>query len=141
MMATYVLIPGFWLDGWAWQDVAEPLRKAGHSVYPLTLTGLAERAHLGSLQVNLSTHIADAVSLLTGENLRDVLLVGHSYAANVITGAAEQVPERIKRLVYVDTWPLSDGVAQIDGHTPDSRKTLEQTVKEQGEGWYYPLPP
>ncbi len=140
-MAVYVLIPGFWLGGWAWQEVTERLRKAGHTVYPVTLTGLADRAHQGNSQVNLSTHIADAVNLLEGENLHDVLLVGHSFAANVITGAAEQVPERIKRLIYVDTWPLPDGIAQIDLFPPEARLALEQLVKEQGEGWFYPLPP
>ena len=115
-MATFVLVPGFWLGGWAWRDVAEPLRAAGHCVYPVTLTGLGERVQLGGPQVNLDTHIADVVNLLRYEQLHEVVLVGHSYAGTVITGVADQAPERIAQLVYVDTWPLPDGVVRRVGH-------------------------
>lgn len=131
-MATFVLVPGMWLGGWAWRDVAEPLRAAGHIVYPVTLTGLGERVHLGGPQVNLDTHIADVVNLLRYEDLRDVVLAGHSYAGTVITCVADQVPERIARLVYVDTWPLPDGVAHGDLNSPEDQ--------QQGEGWRRPMP-
>ena len=77
----------------------EALRAAGHTVYPVTLTGLGERVHLGGPQVNLDTHIADVVNLLRYEDLHEVVLAGHSYAGTVITGAADQAPERIARLV------------------------------------------
>jgi pimeloyl-ACP methyl ester carboxylesterase len=139
-MATFVLVPGMWLGGWAWSDVTETLRAAGHRVYPVTLTGLGERVHLGGPQVDLDTHLADVVNLLRFEELRDVVLVGHSYAANVIAGVADQVPERIARLVYVDTWPLPDGVAQADLNSPEGRKAQEEQVATQGEGWRVPLP-
>ncbi len=139
-MATFVLVPGMWLGGWAWRDVATSLRAAGHTVYPVTLTGLGERVHLGGPQVNLDTHIADVVNLLRYEDLRDVVLVGHSYAGTVITAVADQTPERIARLVYVDTWPLPDGVAQIDLNPPEARQAQEQRVATQGEGWGLPLP-
>jgi pimeloyl-ACP methyl ester carboxylesterase len=129
-----------WLGGWAWRDVVEPLRAAGHGVYPVTLTGLGERVHLGGPQVNLDTHITDVVNLLRYEDLHDVVLVGHSYAANVITGVANQTLERIARLVYVDTWPLPDGVAQIDLNSPEGREAQEQQVAAAGEGWRLPLP-
>jgi pimeloyl-ACP methyl ester carboxylesterase len=127
-MTTFVLVPGMWLGGWAWRQVAHPLRASGHNVYPVTLTGLGERVHLGGPHVNLNTHIADVVNLLRYEELHDVVLVGHSYAANVISGVAAQVPERIARLVYVDTWPLPDGVAQIDLNPPEARQAQEQQV-------------
>jgi pimeloyl-ACP methyl ester carboxylesterase len=140
-MATFVLVPGMWLGGWAWRDVSEALRAAGHIVYPVTLTGLGERVHLGGPQVNLDTHIADVVNLLRYEDLRDVVLVGHSFAGNVITGAADQAPERIAQLVYVDTWPLPDGVAQIDLNSPEGRQAQEQQVAAEGDGWRLPLPP
>jgi pimeloyl-ACP methyl ester carboxylesterase len=135
-MATFVLVPGMWLGGWAWRAVTEALRAAGHSVYPVTLTGLGERVHLAGPQVSLDTQIADVVNLLRYENLHDVILAGHSFAANVIAGVADQVPERIARLVYVDTWPLPDGVAQSDTE-PEDRKAR---VAAQGEGWRLPLP-
>jgi pimeloyl-ACP methyl ester carboxylesterase len=139
-MATFVLVPGMWLGGWAWRDVAETLRAAGHRVYPVTLTGLGERVHLAGPQVNLDTHLADVMNLLRYEELREVVLVGHSYAGTVIAGVADQVPERIARLVYVDTWPLPDGVAQIDCNSPEGRRAQEQQVATQGEGWRLPLP-
>ena len=117
-MTTFVLVPGMWLGGWAWQDVAEALRMAGHRVYPVTLTGLGERVHLGGPQVNLDTHAADVANLLRYEDLQDVVLVGHSFGGTVITAAADQAAERIAHLVYVDTWPLPAGVAQFDMTPP-----------------------
>ena len=135
--ATFVLVPGFWLGGWAWRSVADTLRAAGHSVYPVTLTGLGERVHLAGPQVNLDTHIADVVNLLRYEDLHDVVLAGHSYAGTVIAGAADQVPERIARLVYVDTWPLPDGVAHID----TDPRAREKMNARQHEGHGLPLPP
>ncbi|MBC8161184.1 MAG: alpha/beta hydrolase [Roseiflexaceae bacterium] len=140
-MATFVLVHGFWIGGWAWRDVAIPLRAAGHDVYAVTLTGLGERVHLAGPQVDLETHIDDVVNLITYEQLHDVVLVGHSYAGTVITGVADRMPERIARLVYVDTAPLPDGVAQIDFNPPEVRKAQEQQVAAQGEGWRLPLPP
>ena len=140
-MATFVLVPGMWLGGWAWRDVAEPLRAAGHRVYPVTLTALGERVHLGGPQTNLDTHVADVVNLLHYEDLHDVVLAGHSFAGTVIAAVADRVPERIARLVYVDTWPLPDGVAHIDSSSPERRRAEEQKVAAQGEGWRLPLPP
>ena len=77
-MATYVLVGGAWLGAWAWRDVTRRLRAQGHEVYPLSLTGLGEREHLASSSVDLRTHIADIVGLLESEDLRDVILAGHS---------------------------------------------------------------
>ncbi len=91
-MATFVLVPGAWLGGWAWQRVTPLLRAAGHEVYPVTLTGLGERVHLGTSETNLETHIADVVNLIEFEDLRAVVLVGHSYAGCVITGVADRTP-------------------------------------------------
>jgi pimeloyl-ACP methyl ester carboxylesterase len=140
-MATFVLVPGMWLGAWAWRQVAEPLRAAGHTVYPVTLTGLAERVHLGGPQINLDTHIADVVNLLHYEDEHDIVLVGHSFGGTVISCAADQAPERFARLVYVDTWPLPDGVAQIDLAGPEGRQVQEQQVAAYGDGWRLPLPP
>lgn len=139
-MATFVLVPGFWLGGWAWREVAETLRAVGHSVYPVTLTGLGERVHLGGPPVDLATHITDVLNLLRYEDLRAVTLVGHSYGGNVATGVADQMPERVARLIYVDTWPLPDGIAQIDLNPPEARRAQEQQVATQGDGWRLPLP-
>ena len=68
-MTTFVLVPGFWLVGWACQALETPLRAAGHAVYPVTLTGLGERVHLASPEVDLDTHITDVVNLIIYEAL------------------------------------------------------------------------
>ncbi len=129
-MADYVLVGGAWLGGWCWQPVARRLRDHGHDVYPVTLTGLGERAHLANPGVDLNTHITDVTNLIEYENLHDVVLLGHSYAGLVVTGVADRVPDRISRLVYLDTGPMPDGVTLIDTFPPEIR----QCIEELGEG-------
>jgi pimeloyl-ACP methyl ester carboxylesterase len=140
-MATYVLVCGAWLGGCCWQPIARQLRNQGHDAYPLTLTGLGERVHLASPEVNLDTHITDVVNLIEFEDLNDVVLVGHSYAALAVTGAADQMPERISQLVLVDIGQALDGVALIDTFEPEARRLVEQQLEELGEGWRLPMPP
>jgi len=135
-----VLVPGACLGGWAWRDVTVRLRELGHEVYPVTLTGLGERAHLAGREVDLDTHIADVVNLLDYEDLRDVVLVGHSYAGIVITGVADQRPERLHAIVYLDTGPLPDGTAISDVQTPEQRECQRGEVKRGGDGWQWPVP-
>src|ERR687890_1884360 len=113
-MSVYVLVGGGWLGGWCWQEVARRLREEGNDVYPVTLTGLGERVHLASPEVDLETHITDLVNLVEFEDLRDVVLLGHSYGGLVVTGAADRIPERVSELVYLDTAPLPNGGALID---------------------------
>jgi pimeloyl-ACP methyl ester carboxylesterase len=140
-MATYVLVGGAWLGGWCWQRVARRLRDKGHDAYPLTLTGLGERVHLASPRVDLETHITDVVNLMEFEGLRDVVLLGHSYAGLVVTGAADRIPDRVSELVYLDTAPLPDGGMLIEKFPPELRKRTEGQVQESGEGWKFPMPP
>lgn len=135
-----VLVPGACLGGWAWRDVAAPLRAAGHEVYPVTLTGLGERAHLASRDVDLETHIADVVGLLDYEGLEDAVLVGHSYAGIVITGVAHRRPQRLEALVYFDSGPLPDGLAIVDVQSPEQRDQQRAAVEQQGDGWRWPVP-
>jgi pimeloyl-ACP methyl ester carboxylesterase len=140
-MTTYVLVGGAWLGGWCWQKVARRLRDDGHDVYPATLTGLGERAHLASPKVDLETHITDVVNLIEFEDLHEVVLLGHSYGGLVVTGTADRILERISRLVYLDTAPLPDGATLIEKFPPEARKRTEEQVQELGEGWKFPMPP
>jgi pimeloyl-ACP methyl ester carboxylesterase len=139
-MATYVLVPGAWLGGWAWRDVAAYLRTRGHDVYPITLTGLGERVHLARPEIDLETHIADVVNTMQWNDLDGVILAGHSYAGSVITGVADRVPDRVDHLVYVDSAPLTDGMAMTDLYPPEALAALQQTVDQTGEGWRWPFP-
>ena len=101
-MATYVLVHGGAHGGWCYGPVARRLRAAGHEVHAPTLTGVGERAHLLSPAVDLDMHIEDVVAVLRWEDLRDVILVGHSYGGMVITGVADRALDRVGHLVYLD---------------------------------------
>mgnify|MGYP001395997689 CR=1 FL=1 len=117
-MATYVLVPGGAHGGWCYQRVARLLREAGHEVHPLTLTGVGERSHLLSPRIDLDLHIQDVVAVLHYEDLRDVILVGHSYGGMVITGAADRAPDRVGRLVYLDAANPKNGQSLLDVARP-----------------------
>jgi pimeloyl-ACP methyl ester carboxylesterase len=108
-MAVYVLVHGGGHGGWCYQRVARLLRAAGHEVYAPTLTGLGERGHLVGPHVDLDTHIRDVAAVLHYEDLRDVILVGHSYGGMVITGAADRAADRVGRVVYLDAANPKDG--------------------------------
>ena len=114
------------------------LEAAGHRVFAPTLTGLAERAAELTPQVGLSTHVEDVAGLLEAEGLRDVTLVGHSYAGAVITGVADRCPGRIAQLVYLDAFLPRHGESVMDMEPPDSRQAFLEIAREQGGGWKIP---
>jgi pimeloyl-ACP methyl ester carboxylesterase len=113
-MATYVLVHGGGHGGWCYGRVARILRAAGHDVYAPTMTGLAERSHLVGPGVDLDCHIRDIVAVLHFEDLRDVILVGHSYGGMVITGAADRAADRVSRLVFLDAANPVNGQSLVD---------------------------
>lgn len=122
MTKTFVLLHGAWHGGWCWERVAQPLRARGHRVTCPTQTGLGERAHLISKHLTLETFGQDLINHLIYEDLRDVVLVGHSFGGNAISIAAERVPERIKSLVYLDCTILTAGVCLTDTMSPGALK-------------------
>jgi pimeloyl-ACP methyl ester carboxylesterase len=128
-MSTYVLVHGGWHGGWCWRFVRPLLQRAGHDVYSPSLTGLGERRHLAGPDVDLDTHIGDIVSILEVEDLRDVVLVGHSYGGMVITGAADRAHGRIKRLVYLDAFVPESGKCTLDYVVPERAARM----REEGE--------
>lgn len=138
-MATFVLVPGFWLGGWVWRDVAPPLRALGHTVYTPSLTGLGDRVHLGGPEVTLETHLDDIINLIKYEELQDVLLLGHSGACMVVAGVSDRIPERLAQLIYLDTMPLPDGLAVQDFWSPEERTEAAAAAAANG-GWQYPFP-
>lgn len=141
-MTTYVLIPGFWLGGWSWRPVTDALRARGHDVYALSLTGMGERAHLARPDTDLEVHVTDVLNLLRYEDLTDVVLVGHSYAgAVVITAAADRMPDRVAKLVFVDTGPLPDGMSQSEFDDAGKQAETAGLVATHGDGWRLPPPP
>jgi pimeloyl-ACP methyl ester carboxylesterase len=111
---TYVIVHGAWGGSWDWRVVDSLLVQQGQRVYRPQLTGLGERVHLASPSVGLATHITDVVNTILWEDLRDIVLVGHSYGGMVITGVADRVPDRIRRLVYLDAFLPESGETTVD---------------------------
>jgi pimeloyl-ACP methyl ester carboxylesterase len=140
-VATFVLVHGAWHGGWCWQRVAPRLRAAGHDVLTPTLTGLGDRSHLLSPLVGLSTHVEDLVGTLTYSGRDDVVLVGHSYAGQVITGAASVRPDGIRKLVYLDAFVADDGDRAIDLLPANVAVHYRESVAERGFGWLIPPRP
>jgi len=129
---TFVLVHGAWHGGWCWRRVADLLRAQGHTVFTPTLTGLGERSHLTSGAINLDTHIADIVNVVKYEDLRDICLVGHSYGGWPVSGAAEQIFDRISSLVFLDAFLPDNGERPIDRTTEQIRAGMLAAI-ERGE--------
>jgi pimeloyl-ACP methyl ester carboxylesterase len=137
----FVLVHGAWHGGWCWAKVARLLRDAGHEVYTPTLTGLGERAHLARPETDLELHIQDLVAMLEAEELRQITLVGHSYAGFVITGAAARAAARIGHLVYLDAFVPEPGKCLLD-YVGDLAPAMREAARAHGEGWKLPpFPP
>ncbi len=113
-MATFVLVHGGGHGGWCYRDVGRMLRSAGHDVYAPTMTGLGERSHLLGPDIDLDRHIEDIVAVLHYEDLREVILVGHSYGGMVITGVADRAADRVGRIVYLDAATPANGQSLLD---------------------------
>ena len=137
-MSTYVLVHGAWHGSWCWKRVRRALQALGHEVFTPTLTGVADRVHLLSPQVNLETHITDVVNLIRWEELSDVVLCGHSYGGCVISGVADRIPERIGALVYLDAFVLENGQSLHDTLPPPMRNEQLEQAQQSGEGWKVP---
>lgn len=113
-MATYVLVHGGGHGGWCYRYVSRILRAAGHEVHTPTLSGLGERSHLLSPEIDLDFHIRDITAVLHYDDLRDVILVGHSYGGMVITGVADRAADRVGRVVYLDAANPVNGQSLVD---------------------------
>jgi pimeloyl-ACP methyl ester carboxylesterase len=134
-VTTLVLVHPAWLGGWCWRKLVPLLRVHGHEVHTPTLTGLGERAHLAHPGIDLHVHVTDIVNVLVYEDLHGVVLLGTSSAGMVITGVAEQVPERIGHLVYLDAFVPDDGQSLLDLVPADRRAAMEAQVESEGDGW------
>ena len=141
-MTNFVLVHGAWHGGWCWRRVIPLLRAAGHEAYPVTLTGLGERAHLLSADIRLATHIRDVVAAIDNEELDTVVLVGHSYGGMVITGVADWLLQRggprLERLLYLDAITPYPGESWSSQHP---KETVEARVKAAAQVGNVSIPP
>ncbi|GAA2067341.1 alpha/beta hydrolase [Streptomyces albiaxialis] len=133
-MATFVLVHGSWLGGWAWERVAPRLRASGHTV-------LCPSLALAGPGVGLHTHIAAVVALIDRHRLADVILAGHSYGGMVIAGAGYERPRRIRQLVYLDAFFPTPGRSAFDLQ-PVLRDACDAAAAaapwEEREAWLMP---
>ncbi|MGW2262270.1 alpha/beta fold hydrolase [Streptomyces sp. NPDC001780] len=135
-MSTYLLVHGAWHSGQCWERVTPLLASAGHRVLAPSLTGYGDKRHLLGPETGLDTHVDDVVSLIAEEDLTEVVLVGHSYAGLVISSVANQLPDRIARLVYLDAMVPEDGESAADVQ-PATRALIDLAAKSDS-GWRVP---
>jgi pimeloyl-ACP methyl ester carboxylesterase len=137
-----VLVHGAWHGAWCWRRVLPLLRGAGIEAHAVTLTGVGERAHLLSPQVGIETHIQDVIGLIGAEELKRVVLVGHSYAGNLITCVADRLqrshPGLLRHLVYLDAGIPTPGSSWSSPHSPE---TVAKRVAEALASGGLSLPP
>jgi pimeloyl-ACP methyl ester carboxylesterase len=119
-----VLVHGGWHGGWVWQRLVPLLVAAGHRVQAPTLTGLGERASEFHAQVGLQTHVDDIAQSVFGQGSDNVMLLGHSYGGSIITAVADQMPERIAALIYLDAIIPTDGVPDWEGFPPERQEAM-----------------
>ena len=121
---TYVLVHGAWGGAWQFKNTHKKLEKAGENVYRVNLTGLGERVHLANDKVDLSTHVKDVVNTILFEDLDSVILMGHSYGGMVVTAVADSIPERIKKIIYLDAFVPEDGESVFEFMSQGPAKDL-----------------
>jgi len=136
---TFVLVHGTFVGGWYWRRVSDLLQKQGHKVFSPTLTGLGERSHLLSKDINLDTHITDVVNVIKWEDLTDICLVVHSYGGWIGSGALEQIGDRVSSIVWLDAYKPDNGQRPID-LTSEAFRKLVLISAEKGEPAFSPPP-
>jgi pimeloyl-ACP methyl ester carboxylesterase len=134
-MANFVLVAGAWLGAWAWEEVVPELRAAGHTPYPLTLPGLAERREETA---GLEDHVSAIVAEVEDRDLREVVLVGHSYAGIPVGQAAQRIGDRLARVVFVDSDIPVEGESFASGWSPQGRAELAKSFAEHNGRWAPP---
>lgn len=103
-MTNFVLIPGAWLGSWAWKKVAAELEQDGHAAFPVTLTGMGERVHLASEKVGMGTAAEDVLNVIKFNELKEFVLVGHSFAGKVAAVVADRRASMTRKVLYVDAF-------------------------------------
>jgi pimeloyl-ACP methyl ester carboxylesterase len=138
---TYLLVHGAWHGGWCWSKVALILRGRGHTVLTPTQTGLGERSHLLSKSIDLDVFVTDIANVVRYENLNDVVLVGHSFGGNSISGVADIMRDRLRQLIYLDAVILENGQSVFSQLPKDVVEARTKAAQETSGGLSIPAPP
>ncbi len=141
---TFVIVHGAWGGSWSFKQVDSILSVRGHVVYRPSLTGLGERVHLSSPEITIQTNVLDVVNTILYEDLQNVVLIGHSFGGAVITGVADSIPERIKRLIFLDAIVPNNGesvmTSRSDGKSAPEHKSTNGYVVPGWVNENEPLP-
>lgn len=137
-MAIFLFIHGAFYGGWCWKKVKTILENKGHRVYTPTLSGLGERSHLNHSLITVDTHIQDIKNVILFEDLKDIIIIGHSYGGLIITGIASVMPERIKQLIYLDALVPNDGDSLLSLVDDETAQFFVSQAREKGFGWLVP---
>jgi pimeloyl-ACP methyl ester carboxylesterase len=138
---NFVLVHGAWHGGWCWGRVRPLLERSGHRVLTPTQTGLGERAHLMSPDIDLTLFTEDIARVLIMEELSDVVLVGHSFAGAAISGVADRMADRLRRLIYLDALVIGTGETPISRNPSDVAAQRIKASQEFDGGLSMPVPP
>jgi pimeloyl-ACP methyl ester carboxylesterase len=133
---TFLVCHGAWSAGWAWKKMHPLMQAAGHRLFTPSYTGLGERVHLANPAIDLETHIEDMLNVIKYEDLRDIVLVGHSYGGMVATGVADRARDRVAQLIYIDAFGPGDGQSLFDLNEPGRQPMRDAATK--GDGWRVP---
>lgn len=140
-MATFLVTHGAWSAGWVWKKMRPLLRAAGHELFTPTHTGLGERLHLAHSGITLDTHIADISNVIFHEDLHDVYLIGHSYGGMVARGVADRMGERLKHVIYLDSFVPQHGDSMLSLAIEPQRQRWLSLAQSEGDGWRVPPNP
>lgn len=137
-----VSVHGAWAGGWQMKKVAPLLEAKGWKVYRPSMSGLGEHFNTARPDIGLATHIDDIVNFILFEDLHDVILLGHSYGGMVITGVADRIPGRIRRLVYLEAFLPMDGESLMSLRKPGGQE-IEKMARDGFiiPGWVKPDKP
>lgn len=117
MSETFVLLHGSWHGGWAWEPAAWCLRELGHTAYTPTYPGHVAGASRKGIRHD--DYVSSVVNFVEGRDLRDVVLVGHSFGGSVVSRVSQVIPERIRRLVFHTAFVVADGASVNDEFPAD----------------------
>lgn len=137
MSDTYVLVHGAWHTGAEMEATAAHLRQAGHTVHCPTLAG--NRSGDDRSRIGLADAIDSLVQFIESQDLREVRLVGHSYGGMVISGAAQRVAPRLKRLVYVNAFVPQPGECLNDMVPPHYVQLFDAMAAAQNNAVMLPF--
>lgn len=140
-MKNIVICHGANSGGWAWNGVKKILEEKGHTVYTPTYVGCGEKIHLANPNITLHTVIQDIVNVIEYERLQNIVLIGHSFGGAVISGVAEQIPDCIEKMIYLDAMVLNDGEAVSDLYPLELATYIQSLVDQNGDGWKLPVLP